>query len=121
MTDYLEANSQYWSGRYQAPNVESFIFRLYGRILKFDYGIDGSNHERILDFGCGQGGALNFFDKAGFDCFGVDIAANDIAAARRNMPQIADQLMVVDPSPDEANVFFGGGYDIVVSIQTLEF
>lgn len=121
MLNYLEKNAQYWSGAYEAPNVESFIFRFYGRILKFDYGIDGSNHERLLDFGCGQGGALSYFDKLGFDCFGVDIASNDIAAARRCMPHIADQLIVIDPKPDEHNIFFEGGMDIVISIQTLDF
>jgi SAM-dependent methyltransferase len=121
MSNYLEKNAQYWSGVYEAPNVESFIFRFYGRILKFDYGIDGSNHERLLDFGCGQGGALNYFDKLGFNCFGVDIASNDIEAARRHMPHIADQLMVIDKKPDENNIFFGGKFDIVISIQTLDF
>ena len=119
--DYLTRNARYWAQGYDAPNVESFIFRFYGRILKFDYGIDGSNHERLLDFGCGQGGALRYFDRLGFDCFGVDIAADDVAAARRHLPHIADQLRVVDPKPDEGKVFFGGDFDVVISIQTLEF
>ena len=118
---YLERNAEYWSQTYDASNVESFIFRFYGRILKFDYGIDGSSHERLLDFGCGQGAALNYFDKLGFNCFGVDIAANDIAAAQRHMPHIADQLMIVAPKPHEENRFFGGNFDIVISIQTLDF
>lgn len=121
MSDYLDKNAKYWSGAYDAPNVESFIFRFYGRILKFDYGIDGSKHERLLDFGCGQGGALRYFDKLGFNCFGVDIAPNDIAAAQKHMPHIANQFKVIDPRPDEKNVFFGGGFDIVISIQTLDF
>jgi SAM-dependent methyltransferase len=121
LSEYLEQNAKYWANTYDAPNVESFIFRFYGRILKFDYGIDGSNHERLLDFGCGQGAALNYFDKLGFDCFGVDIAANDIAAAQGRMPHIADQLMTVDPKPDEQNVFFDGGFDVIISIQTLDF
>lgn len=121
MSEYLQKNAQYWSGTYDAPNVESFIFRFYGRILKFDYGIDGSKHERLLDFGCGQGGALRYFDSLGFNCFGVDIASKDIAVARKILPHIADQLMVIDPTPDENRVFFGGGFDIVISIQTLDF
>lgn len=54
---YLEKNSDYWQGIYDAPNVESFIFRMYGRILRFDYGIDGSGGEKVFDFGMGQGGA----------------------------------------------------------------
>ena len=121
MSNYLEKNVQYWSGVYDAPNVESFLFRFYGRILKFDYGIDGSNHERLLDFGCGQGGALKYFDRLGFNCYGVDIAANDIKHAQAQMPHIAGQLMVIDSKPDENNIFFDGGFDIVISIQTLDF
>jgi len=121
MPDYLNTNAEYWSNTYDAPNVESFIFRFYGRILKFDYGIDGSNHERLLDFGCGQGGALNYFDKLGFNCHGVDIAANDIKSAQIYMPHIADQFKVIDSKPDENNIFFGGDFDVVISIQTLDF
>jgi SAM-dependent methyltransferase len=121
MSEYLERNATYWSNTYDAPNVESFIFRFYGRILKFDYGIDGSNHERILDFGCGQGAALKFFDRLGFNCFGVDIAANDITAARQSMPHIADQFRTIEPKPDEKTRFLGGDFDVVISIQTLDF
>jgi len=121
VSDYLTSNARYWAGTYDAPNVESFIFRFYGRILKFDYGIDGRNHERLLDFGCGQGAALQFFDQLGFDCYGVDIASNDVSAAQRRMPHIADHFTVVDPMPDERKLFFGGAYDIVISIQTLDF
>lgn len=121
MADYLEKNKEYWSGTYNAPNVESFLFRMYGRILKFDYGIDGLKHERLLDFGCGQGGALNYFDKLGFNCFGVDIAPNDIKTAQQHMPHIANQLSVIDPKPDEKKIFFGGNMDVVISVQTLDF
>ena len=118
---YLNKNAEYWSNSYVAPNVENFIFRFYGRILKFDYGIDGSKHERVFDFGCGQGGALNFFDKLGFDCYGVDIAKNDIKTAKKYMPHIANHLIVIDKKPDEKNIFFGGKFDIVISIQTLDW
>ena len=121
MSDYLKTNASYWATQYDAPNVESFIFRFYGRILRFDLGIDGSRGERLLDFGCGQGGALRYFDKLGFDCYGVDIAANDIAAARRYLPHKAHQLDVIDPRPDASKSFFGGEFDIVISIQTLDF
>ncbi len=121
MSNYLNKNAEYWASPYMAPNVESWIFRFYGRILKFDYGIDGSNHERLLDFGCGQGGALNFFNKLGFNCYGVDISKTDIEAAQKYIPNIANQLIVIDSKPDENNIFFGGGFDIVISIQTLDW
>src|SRR5258705_8790121 len=109
--DYLSKNQEYWSGLYDAPNVESFIFRFYGRILRFDYGIDGSNHERLLDFGCGQGAALRFFDQRGFNVHGVDIADKDLDVARRVLPHRRDQLMRVDPTPNPDAVLFGGNFD----------
>jgi len=121
MPNYLDKNMEYWAGTYDAPNVESFIFRFYGRILKFDYGIDGSKHEKLLDFGCGQGGALNYFDKLGFSCYGVDIAPKDIAGAQKRLPHIKDHFKVIDPKPDAKNVFFDGDFDIAISIQTLDF
>lgn len=80
-----EKNEDYWSGRYEAPNVESFIFRFYGRILKHDFGIDGKKHENVFDFGCGEGAALNLFLKNGFNVFGVDIAERDIEVAKKNL------------------------------------
>lgn len=121
MSDYLHTNADYWNGEYNAPNVESFIFRFFGRILRFDYGIDGSGHETILDFGCGQGGALKYFDRLGFNCFGVDIARNDIAAAKQIMPHLSSQLRVIDPKPQAGQRYFDDKMDIVISIQTLDF
>ncbi|MDO8521846.1 MAG: class I SAM-dependent methyltransferase [bacterium] len=119
---YLKRNDEFWKQTYDAPNVESWIFRMYGRILRFDYGIDGSKHEKVLDFGCGQGGALNFFDKLGFNCYGVDISENAIKTARKNILHIPPkQLQVIDPKPDANRVFFDGDFDVVISIQTLDF
>jgi 2-polyprenyl-3-methyl-5-hydroxy-6-metoxy-1,4-benzoquinol methylase len=73
--NYLEKNDKYWKkNSYFAPNVESFLFRFYGRILLNDLNISGRKSEKILDFGCGQAGNLNFSHKNGFDVYGVDIA-----------------------------------------------
>lgn len=126
--DYLQKNVDYWAGQYDAPNVESFIFRMYGRILKFDYGLDGSGGEKVLDFGMGQGGALRYFHNLGFNVFGVDIAKNDIEIARRLIPERAEQFRVISPKPDKNQVFFNDlmevpldGFDVVISIQTLDF
>lgn len=125
---YLDKNNSYWQGQYNAPNVENFIFRMYGRILRFDYGIDGSKGESVFDFGMGQGGNINFFHKLGFNVFGVDIAKNDIAVAKKIMPDKANQFKVIDPQPDPNLKFFPEiinsaeeGFDIVISIQTLDF
>ena len=124
--DYLSLNQEYWNGLYYAPNPESFIFRFYGRILHHDYGIDGSAGESILDFGCGQGGALSFFRTKGFNTYGVDIAPKDLEVAKLSIPDQKDNFLLVDKQPDEDLIFFphvhnNGGFDVVISIQTLDF
>lgn len=127
-------NVDYWNGRYYAPNVESFIFRFYGRILKYDFGIDGSNQEKVFDVGCGEGGALKFFQQKGFDVYGVDIAENDINQAKlslesasRRDPAGEAHFELIDPNPKVNQRYFESIHDqsewidIAISIQTLDF
>ena len=121
MEEYLKRNSEYWRAGYDAPNVESFVFRPYGRIFKTEFGLTGSNHERLLDFGCGQGAAIRFFHSKGFDVYGVDISETDIARCQETMPDIRDHLAVIAPTPSEEDVFFGGEYDLVLAVQALYY
>ena len=129
--DYSK-NIEYWSNRYNAPNVESFIFRFYGRILKYDFGIDGSKNERVFDFGCGQGGALKFFYERGFSVYGVDIAEQDIRVARDFVKKDDNynhevKFELISPEPFRGQKYFSNLFngdewiDIAVSIQTLDF
>lgn len=98
-----DKNVEYWQGRYNAPNVESFIFRFYGRILKHDFNIDGTNNEKVFDFGCGEGAALKFFAQQGFDVYGVDIAEQDIVAARKWC--IPNHLEAIQPNPTSSHKY----------------
>ena len=118
-------NVEYWQGRYIAPHVESFIFRFYGRILKHDFNIDGNKHEKVFDFGCGEGAALKFFAQQGFEVYGVDIAEQDIVAARRWCAP--SHLEVIEPNPTKNQKYLQAQHgnsqwiDIAISIQTLDF
>lgn len=122
-------NEKYWSNRYLAPNVESFIFRFYGRILKHDFGMDGKNHENVFDFGCGQGGALGFFHNLGFKVFGADIALNDIKEAKERITSDSgtSNFEVISPNPKIGERYFQSlnleaqWIDVAISIQTLDF
>lgn len=125
-------NIDYWSNGYYAPNVESFVFRFYGRILKHDFGINGSGNEKVFDFGCGQGGALKFFYEQGFSVYGVDIADGDVKIAREilkkdNGKKNEAHFEVIPPAPFQGQKYFSDLFffkewiDIAISIQTLDF
>ena len=60
--DYLQNNYTIWQqGSAFAENVESCVFRVYSRVFKSQFGIDGSKSEKLLVFGCGPSSALQFF------------------------------------------------------------
>lgn len=120
--NYLKKNDAYFTHAYEAPNVESFIFRFYGRILTHDFNINGKNKEKVFDFGCGRGGNLSLFHKKGFKVFGADIAKKDISIAKKTMPSRKNYFKVIDPKPKKELIFFKNTkFDIVICIQTLIF
>ena len=121
MDDYLVGNQDYWAKGYEAENVESFVFRPYGRIFKYEFGLSGEKHEKVLDFGCGQGAALQFFKSNGFAVYGVDISEVDINRCKEKMPDVQDHFAVIPPAPSENDIFFQGDYDLIIAVQALYY
>lgn len=121
MSDYLSKNYEYWSKGYDAGNVESHVFRMFGRILKYEFGIDGKKNEKTLDFGCGQGATSFFFKRNGFDVYGVDISEKDINVAKNAMPDVASHFEVIPAKPDTNDIFFGGQFDLITAVQSLYY
>ncbi len=121
---YLKENQSYWQRGYKGypdENVESFVFRPYGRIIQKELGAKGPGPKKLLDFGCGAGAPALFFRSKGFDVYGVDIAEVNIRCCKQRMPEISDHFAVIDPTPDEKMVFWGGKYDLVIAIQSLYY
>lgn len=112
--NYFEKNKEYWENGYSASNVDHTVFRFYGRILKQDFNF-GSNYEKLLDFGCGQGAAVNFFSQHGFNARGVDISSTDIEVAKARYPHIASHFSICDPNPRN-NSFYG--FEDSISVAT---
>ena len=121
MDEYLKGKLKYWQKGYEAENVESFVFRPYGRIFKFEFGFDGSRHEKLLDFGCGEGAALKFFKSKGFDAYGVDISKTSIQRCKEKMPDIAEHFQIINPKPKSNQIFFKGNFDIITAVQSLYY
>ena len=120
MVDYLDVNNNYHQQIYDGYNVESFVFRPYGRILKNEFGLGGGN-ERLLDYGCGGGAALQFFKSKGFDVYGVDVNFKNIEICKKRMPDIADHFRVIDSEPHSEDVFFDGEFDLITAFDSLYY
>lgn len=121
MEEYLQKNLEYYNQGYEAENVEGWVFRPFGRIFKQRLGIDGSKGEKVLDFGCGSGASLRYLKSKGFDVYGVDISEVDINRAKSRLSDIKDHFQIIDPKPVPGQIFHGGDFDIIISIQTLYF
>ncbi len=98
MLKYLQYNNEIWQNTYYAPNVESVIFRLHGRILKSQFKLPKTNKlTTALDFGCGQGSTVNYLNRNGYDAYGIDISEIDIEVAKNTYPHIAHKFFVCKP------------------------
>lgn len=118
---YLEANATYWERGYRAENVDAPVFRFYGRVLVPDFGLDGAGGERLLDFGCGEGSAVNYFRGKGFDAYGVDISHTDLTAGAERWPELEGRLERIGPAPAPDDRWFGGGFQVITAIQSLYY
>lgn len=122
MNSYLDENAAYWNAvDYDRPNVDHDVFRFYGQILKADFGLTGEEGQSLLDFGCGQGAAVNFFHDQGFDAYGVDISESDLSIAASRYPELAGQLKRIEKRPKETDSFFHGDFHVVIALQSLYY
>ena len=121
MEQYLESNRAYWSQGYDALNVDHPVFRFYGRILKPEFNITG-NGEKLVDFGCGRGAAVDYWVRAGFNARGCDISQTDLDIAKLRYPLIADRFDLVSPDPTETEVYgFSDEISVFTAIQSLYY
>ena len=118
--DYLSENADYWERGMDAPHVESHVFRLFGR-TKADLGLTGEG-ETAVDFGCGQGAAVNFLTMQGLNAWGCDICTRDLEIARIRYPHIARKFVRCDPQPNR-NPFYAVAQDVacVTAFESLYY
>jgi SAM-dependent methyltransferase len=74
-----------------------------------------TGNSRVLDFGCGCGRVLTFFQRAtGAELYGTDIDGEAIAWTRENLPDIADFQQNANWPPLS---FADGFFDFVFSVS----
>jgi hypothetical protein len=71
--------AQFLAGRYTRKRVQRYEVTMapFGALFAAGEG------RRLLDFGCGNGLFLDLAYERGFECYGVDLAADAIEAARQ--------------------------------------
>jgi cyclopropane fatty-acyl-phospholipid synthase-like methyltransferase len=119
--EYLTNNKDYWEKGYEAPNVDHQMFRFFGRILKPQFKLP-SNNEKLLDFGCGQGAAVNYFHLNGFSVQGVDISETDISVAKARYPHIKSKFTVCKSDPNTQALYGSeSSYSVITAFQSLYY
>jgi SAM-dependent methyltransferase len=70
---------------------------------------------RLLDFGCGNGLFLDMAHRRGFDCYGVDLAADAVEAARRK----PSGRHAHHGTPMDVPELAAGGFDVITMWSVL--
>lgn len=113
--------TDYWVNRpYHAPNVESYVFRLY-HVLFRNYNITPDSHPLLLDYGCGQGALLSFFHRQNFSVYGVDVSQSGLELLRQTTASLAERVQQIGLSASAEDRFFAGKFSLITSIQTLYY
>lgn len=118
---YLDKTAQVWQAEYPSENVESHVFRAYGRVLKKELAMLCDKQPKVLDYGCGEGAALAFFQRQGLDVYGVDVSRAAIQSCQKKMPDMEDHFRVISPKPTVKDDFFGVKFDFIQSMQVLYY
>ncbi len=101
--------SQLWSRDYREANWHKLASALLSRVDKRVPSLP-----RVIDFGCGNGKALEFFTRAGLRCTGVDISSYACEQLSRK------GYSVVHSSLDSLAMFEDGAFSYGFSNDVLE-
>ena len=119
MQNTLSYDEKYANG-YGGLYPEGHVIRFYEKFLKYEFGIDGSGGEKILDFGCGNGTHPKYFLAKGFEVFGVDVSEVAIRQVKDRLSKNKENFHVISEGADIAN-FFSNRFDIIFSNQALYY
>ena len=109
----------YSSGKYAkflAGKYEQKRLRRYRVTMKpFGSLFESGDGRRLLDFGCGHGLFLDLAHERGFGCYGVDLAADAIEAAR----QKPSGTHTYHGAPGDIPEIAAGGFDVITMWSVL--
>lgn len=112
----LAYESKYRNG-YGLQYPDGHVIRFHHQILEYELQMSGG---KILDYGCGSGIHLLYFQQHGYTPFGCDIIASAIEQAKVRMPTYAKNFHAVSNVP-KLRDYFTDDFDIIFSNQVLYY
>jgi SAM-dependent methyltransferase len=103
--------AKFLGGKYARKRIRRYkvAMKPFGGLLTKGRG------RRLLDFGCGNGLFLDVAYRRGFDCYGVDLAADAIAVARRK----PSGQHAYHGTPTDIPQLAAGGFDVITMWSVL--
>ena len=96
---------------------DGHVIRFHRYILEHELKMSGG---KILDYGCGSGSHLQYFEQHGYTPYGCDVSPTAIEKCKSLMPVYADNFHVV-PNVPKLTDYFSTDFDIVFSNQVIYF
>ena len=103
--------AKFLAGEYTRERVRRYEVTMTPFGALFESGVG----RRLLDFGCGNGLFLDVAYERGFDCYGVDLAADAIEVAR----QKPSGRHAYHGAPGEIREIAAGGFDVITMWSVL--
>jgi 2-polyprenyl-3-methyl-5-hydroxy-6-metoxy-1,4-benzoquinol methylase len=99
------------AGEYTQKRIRRYRVTMepFGRLFR------RGQDRRLLDFGCGNGLFLELAHRRGFDCYGVDLAADAIEVARRK----PSGRHAYHGTPMDVPELAAGGFDVITMWSVL--
>jgi SAM-dependent methyltransferase len=99
------------SGKYTDTRIRRYEVTMapFGPLFESGHG------RRLLDFGCGNGLFLDIAHERGFECYGVDLAADAIEAARKK----PSGRHTYHGAPDDVPEIAAGGFHVITMWSVL--
>ncbi len=103
--------AKFLGGKYTRKRIRRYKVTMapFGSLFKSGSG------RRLLDFGCGNGLFLEIAHKRGFECFGVDLAADAIEVAR----QKPSGKHAYHGAPEQIPEIAAGGFHVITMWSVL--
>jgi len=118
--DYA-ANKSLYETKYQIgyglKYPDGHVIRVHRQILEYELELTKG---KILDYGCGIGAHLHYFEENGFTPYGCDINAAAIEKCKSLLPAFAENFHVIPYIP-RLRDYFSVDFDVIFSNQVLEY